>query len=149
MKTLRDEPGSACITDWYQRIEPGIRPHVRFLRDHGFNTYSSCQERMEVAIELLSRSDDMGRLDQVLAESDFGDYTILVRLARSRGVPGFRFGAVVQFGDQRTRQRIARLFCSLVSWWWEAVPARGRRKPPSAPGAEATTSASLPPPPPC
>jgi len=146
MKALRAEPGSACITDWYGRIEPRIRPHVRLLRDHGFNTYSSCQERMEVAIELLSRSDDLARLDQVLAESNFGDYAILVRLARSSCAPGFRFGAVVQFGDQRARQRIARRYSSLVSWWWEAVQARGRRKPPSAPGVEATPLASPPPP---
>lgn len=135
--------------DWYRCIEPGIRRAVKLLRDNGFNTYSSCAERMEVAIEMLSRSDDLARLDQVLAESDFGDYTILVRLARSSSAPGFRFGAVVQFGNQRTRQRIARRYCSLVSWWWEAVPARGRRKPPSAPRVKATALASPPPPHPC
>ncbi len=115
MLTLRAKAGAS----WYRRIEPGIRRHVRFLRDNGFNTYSSCQERMEVAIEMLSREEDLARLDRTLAESEFGDYTILVRLARSRGVPGFQFKAVVQFGDQRTRQRIARRHSSLVSWWWE------------------------------
>lgn len=90
------------------RIEPGIRRAVKLLRDKGFSTYSSCEQRIEVAIEMLSRSDDLARLDRVLAESDFEDYTIVVRLARSRGVPGCRFKAMVQFGDQWTRQRIAR-----------------------------------------
>jgi hypothetical protein len=55
----------------------------------------------------------------VLAESEFGDYTILARLARRNGVPGFQFKAIVQFGDQRARKRIARRYSSLVSWWWE------------------------------
>jgi hypothetical protein len=83
---------------WYQQIEPGIRRHVRLLRDNGFNTFSSCKHRMEVRLDMLSREDDLARLDRVLAQSEFEDYAILVRLARRSGVPGFRFEAVVQFG---------------------------------------------------
>lgn len=104
---------------WYRLIEPGIRRHVRLLRDNGFNTISSCEHRMEVRLDLLSPEDDLARLDSVLAQSEFEDYAILVRLARRRGVPGFAFEAVVQFGEDRVRHRIARRYRSLVSRWWE------------------------------
>ena len=109
---------------WYQRIEAGIRPHVRLLRDNGFNTLSSCESRMEVRLDMLSREEDLARLERVLAQSEFEDYAILVRLARRKGVPGFAFEAVVQFGDDRARHRIARRFRSLVRSWWEAPPRR-------------------------
>ena len=65
------------VASWYQQIEPGIRRQVRLLRDNGFNTYSSCQERMEVAIGMLSQEEDLARLDRTLAESEFEDGTIL------------------------------------------------------------------------
>ncbi len=112
-------------SDWYKRIENGIYRHVRLLRDNGFNTFSSCERRMEVRIEMLSRADDLARLDKVLAQSEFEDYAILVRLARRSGVPGFAFEAVVQFGNDRARHRIARRLKPLVSSWWEAPPRRG------------------------
>lgn len=118
---------SAKLAEWYRRIESGIRPHVRFLRDNGFNTFSSCESRMEVRLDMLSREEDLVRLDRVLAQSEFEDYAILVRLARRRGVPGFAFEAVVQFGNDRTRHRIARRLRSLASSWWEAPPRRGQQ----------------------
>jgi hypothetical protein len=101
---------------WYQAIEPGIRRHVRLLRDNGFNTYSSCEHRMEVALD-LSPQEDLARLDDLLSRSGFKDYAVLVRVERRRGF--LQSAAVVQFGDDRLRRRIARRYRSLVSWWWE------------------------------
>jgi hypothetical protein len=103
---------------WYRRIESGIRRHVRLLRDNDFETYSSCQERMEVALHLLSPQ-DLERLDALLSKSGFGDYQILVRVERCNGS---RLGssAVVQFGNTERRHRISRRYRSLASWWWEA-----------------------------
>jgi hypothetical protein len=106
-------------TDWYRVIEAGIRPHVRLLRDNGFNTYSSCAERMEVALE-ISMEDDLARLDKLLSGSGFADFAVMVRVERRDGQ--LRTHAVVQFGDDRERNRIARRFRSLASWWLEAPP---------------------------
>ena len=55
-----------------RRIEPGIRRHVQLLRDNGFISSSSCQERMEAAIEVLSQEKDLAQLDRVVAESASG-----------------------------------------------------------------------------
>jgi hypothetical protein len=107
-------PAMNCVASWYQMIEPGIRRHVRLLRDNGFNTYSSCEHRMEVALD-LSPQEDLACLDDLLSRSGFRDYTILVRVKRRQGF--LRSGAVVQFGDDRLRHRIARRYRSLAAWW--------------------------------
>jgi hypothetical protein len=110
--------------DWYARIEAGIRPHVYLLRNAGYDTYSSCQERMEVAITLdccESFEGELERLDAVLTESGFKHYQIIVGLERCSG---FRRTAcaVVRFGERTQRRRRARRHRSLVSFWWESPP---------------------------
>jgi hypothetical protein len=122
MKALQANPGGAwyrSLTDWYRVIEPGIRSHVHLLRDNGFNTYSSCQERMEVALDIATE-EDIARLDHLLSRNGFKDYQILVRWERCREF--LRSSAVVQFGDKGERHRIARRYCSLASWWWDPPP---------------------------
>ncbi len=110
---------AASATGWYRAIEAGIRRHVRLLRDNGFNTYSSCQSRMEVALD-ISTTGELARLDDLLSRSGFTDYTILTRVERRKGL--LESSAVVQFGDDRARRRVARRFRSLASWWWEPPP---------------------------
>jgi hypothetical protein len=92
---------------------------VRLLRNNGFNTITSCEHRMEVTLEISPR-DDLARLDKLLSRRGFTDYAILVRVERRDG--HFGSNAVVQFGDDHARHRIARRFRSLVSWWWEPPP---------------------------
>lgn len=36
------------MSEWYDTIEPGIRPIVRLLRDNGINTTCSCEHTMRV-----------------------------------------------------------------------------------------------------
>lgn len=39
------------LINW-KHIEPGIEPHVRFLREHGYDTCSSCEHAMSINIML-------------------------------------------------------------------------------------------------
>lgn len=114
---------------WYRIIEPGIRRQVKLLRDHGFNTHTSCAHRMEVTLDashqFVEGRNDLESLDELLQREGYRDYTILFRLERRERVPGLRTYAVVQFGDDRARHRISRRLRSLASWWWEAPPHRG------------------------
>lgn len=36
------------MQDWYETLEPGVREIVRFLRDNGINTDSSCEHEKYV-----------------------------------------------------------------------------------------------------
>ncbi len=112
--------------DFYARIENGIRPHVYLLRNAGYDTYSSCQERMEVALTLdtagCGLEGEMERLDAVLAASGFEHYQIIVEMERCSGFLQKAY-AVVRFGERTQRRRRARRYRSLVSSWWESPPA--------------------------
>jgi hypothetical protein len=109
---------------WYRIIEPGIRKQVRLLRDNGFNTYSSCAHRMEVTLD-FSPEDSVAELDRLLRANGFTDYVILTRVERRGGRRNGSGSAVVQFGSESMRNRIARRYRSLVSWWWEAAADKG------------------------
>lgn len=74
---------------------------------------------MEVTLG-ISPQEDLARLDALLSRSGFTDYTVMVRVERRDGC--LRSEAVVQFGDDLVRHRIARRYRSLVSWWWEPPP---------------------------
>ena len=107
--------------DWYSNIEPGIRDLVRLLRDHGFNTTSSCAHRMEITIDLWPGENIEGNatllgLDSLLSGNTGHDYDILLRLERRNGA--MRSSAVVRFGTDMERQKIAKKYRSLVEWWW-------------------------------
>jgi hypothetical protein len=105
---------------WYQKmIEPGIRRHVRLLRDNGFNTITSCEHRMEITLDGYWRQADLDRLVTLLCSNGLNDFAILVRVECSDG--HVRDNAVVQFGTDRERWRIARRHLSLVSWWWRCI----------------------------
>ena len=77
---------------------------------------------MEVALE-ISPHEDLERLEGLLSQRGFTDYMILARFERRAGQ--LRSSAVVQFGSDRVRSRIARRYRSLVSWWWEPPPRDG------------------------
>ena len=50
---LADEESDAegLSTDWYDSLEPGVRPFVRLLRDNGINTTCSCEHTMTIEAE--------------------------------------------------------------------------------------------------
>ncbi len=102
--------------DWYARIEAGIRPHVYLLRNAGFDTYSSCEERMEVALTLDLR--ELERLDALLAKSGFDHCQIIVELERCSGFRQTAF-AVVRVGERTQRRRGADLDGTKTSFVWK------------------------------
>ena len=104
---------SVAAQCWYNQIEPGIRNEVKLLRDNGFNTYSSCEHRMEVAID----SADVEQLSGLLLASGYRDFVIMRRHEARDG--HIRECAVLEFGDDEARSLIRRKYRSLVSWWWE------------------------------
>jgi hypothetical protein len=74
---------------------------------------------MEVTLD-LSPQEDLERLDALLSRRGFKDYIIFVRVERRDG--RLQGGAVVQFGNDRMRKRIARRYHSFIAWWCEPSP---------------------------
>jgi len=73
-------------------------------------------------VTLYDHGTDVDRLYALLVGRGFRDFVILLRLESRDGQA--QTCAVVQFGSDRMRERIARHHRSLVSWWWEAPPPR-------------------------
>ena len=73
------------MEDWYNKyIEPEIRSIVRFLRDNGCNTQSSCGHKMTVQCDYVA--DGMIKnLDDLLFNAGYRDYDIVITLHRTRG----------------------------------------------------------------
>jgi len=54
------------MPDWYECVEPEVRPLVKYLRDNGFNTTCSCGH--EMLIQVACDAEDLTRLWNLLAE---------------------------------------------------------------------------------
>jgi hypothetical protein len=67
------------LREWYENIEPGIRPLVRLLRDNGWNTVCSCEHEMYVDVALLSM-DDCERLASFLVENGYRKFHMAAEL---------------------------------------------------------------------
>lgn len=75
-------PASKTAVDgrWYiDNIEESIRPHVKLLRENGFNTISSCEHRMEIDLDFLPDG-EVKRLHDLLFDAGYQDYELLFRL---------------------------------------------------------------------
>lgn len=77
--------------DW-NRIEPRIREHVKFLRDAGFNTTGSCGHDMWIVVDI-----EPSRIDELsaLLDSRYPAYELTFTI--HRGFGNYR-SARVQFG---------------------------------------------------
>lgn len=95
-------------SDWYrENIEPGIRRHVKLLRDGGFNTVSSCAHRMDVMLD-VSPEGEIQRLHDLLVRSGFREFTIYLRHELRHGIT---FNNVcVHFGEEQKELRT-------LAWW--------------------------------
>ncbi len=70
---------------WYEKyIEEPIRPVVRLLRDHGFNTESSCGHKMYVQCQYITDGSIMD-LDNLLFNNGHKDYKITITVNRIDG----------------------------------------------------------------
>ncbi len=72
------------MTDWYDCIEPGIRPMVKLLRDNGFNTTCSCEHEMYIEGR-MSTDGELQRLDNLLFNNGFRNYFIIFEVRRIEG----------------------------------------------------------------
>lgn len=72
---------------WYEAwIEEPIRPIVKLLRDNGFNTECSCGHEMCVQCQFpKTDSGELMRLDELLYNSGYKDYLIIVEIRRIDG----------------------------------------------------------------
>lgn len=70
---------------WFEEnIEKPIQPLVTLLRDNGFNTESSCGHEMYVQCSYFQDS-ELKRLDDLLFNSGYENYTIEVSIKRLHG----------------------------------------------------------------
>lgn len=71
--------------DWYEeKIEPGVRDIVKFLRDNGINTECSCEHEKYVQCQYIS--DGFVRdVDYLLFNYGFRNYEIELNLFREDG----------------------------------------------------------------
>lgn len=72
------------MTNWYDYIEPGIKPMVKLLRDNGFNTICSCEHEMYVECEMTTDG-KLKRLDDLLFNNGFRNYSIIFEVRRIEG----------------------------------------------------------------
>ena len=72
------------MDDWYDIIEPKIRPTVKLLRNNGFNTICSCEHEMYVQCDILIDG-EMKRLDDLLFNHNYRDYKIIFQIERIDG----------------------------------------------------------------
>ncbi len=67
--------------NWYDNIEPRIRKLVRFLRNRGWNTVSSCHHEMWVELD-LNGTDEAERLATDLCVFGIKEFTVSVRIEK-------------------------------------------------------------------
>jgi hypothetical protein len=84
--------------DWYEEyIEEGIRNEVKLLRDHGFNTESSCHHDMHIQVQVC-KDDRIYALHGLLSNNGYRNYTIKVEW---RVVDGYTYSyMIVTFDDK-------------------------------------------------
>lgn len=68
--------------NWYDCIEPKIKPLVKLLRDNGFNTECSCEHEMYVQCQY---NGEIKRLDDLLFNNGFRNYYIKIEINRIDG----------------------------------------------------------------
>jgi hypothetical protein len=83
---------------WYDGIEAPIRPHVRLLRENGFNTTCSCGHGMWVELDLGNNLDDAERLARFLQENGYPQFHLTTELFAHPKSLWIR-RAKVHFGD--------------------------------------------------
>lgn len=72
------------MDNWYNCIEPKIKPLVKLLRDNGFNTECSCEHEMYVQCSML-QDGELYRLDRLLFNNNFQNYIIISEIKRIKG----------------------------------------------------------------
>lgn len=82
------------MSDWYSQIEEPVRELVRYLRNNGVNTVSSCGHEMLIQADLIPDG-ELNRIHSLLHgwlpenQADWWtrvDYTITIHLNVTRGV---------------------------------------------------------------
>jgi len=89
---------------WYDTIEPGIRSVVRLLRDNGFNTECSCEHERYVQCA-YSADGELARLDNLLFNAGYCDYSLEVEIIREDGHGRSRVNLVLGKAALRARER--------------------------------------------
>lgn len=72
----------ALPSDWYNSLEPGIRPFVKLLRDNGINTTCSCEHTMTIDAS-WSHGDELERIWDLLCT---GNYVFEITARISKGL---------------------------------------------------------------
>ena len=71
---------------WYEKfIEKSIRPHVKLLRENGFNTYASCGHRMYISGTCLSAR-ELDNLQDILVNAGYNNYKLNYTQERINGI---------------------------------------------------------------
>jgi hypothetical protein len=72
------------MNKFYQEMEPAVRPIVKLMRDHGFNTKWSCGHVRYVELEAYSEGDAQKLLD-LLVGKGYRDFWVNLRLGFLEG----------------------------------------------------------------